>query len=194
MAVAAILAGGLQVAQGLYGGITGYRAGKKRKEAYQSLAQQAKEVGRLNVAEIERTGVEEQKSMADQMARRMARIQSMYSKSGLLLTGTPATAQQAQKRMDQYALNEHNQQVAFRAKIEKLMNASQVAQYQGQAKAAGMEAATALIGGLFGATQGGVQFGVGMNNWLQDLKKKQIPYAAQSAFNPKTNYASGWQA
>lgn len=169
-----VISGALGVAQGLYSGISGYKSGKKQEKAYKEMARRAKEIGKLNADEINRVGTEEQKSMLDLNARRMARIESMYSKSGLLLTGTPATAIQSQKRMDQYALNEHNQQVQFRAKMEKLMAANQAAQYMGQAKAAGMNATTALIGGLFGAAQGGIQMGQGIAGMLQQSRMQTI--------------------
>jgi hypothetical protein len=87
------------------------------------------------------------------------------------MSGTPAVAQQEQKRMDQYALNEYNQQVAFRAKMEKLQSESMVQQYLGQAKAAGMQGTNALLGGLFGAAAGAVQFGAGLQDWLGSLKQ-----------------------
>jgi hypothetical protein len=177
-----MIAGGLSIASGLVSGLSGRSAAKKQKKAYKAMARKAREIGKLNVAEIERTGVEGQKSMLDQQARRAARIESMYAKSGNIMSGTPAVAQQEQKRMDQYALNEYNQQVAFRAKLQ---SESMVQQYLGQAKAAGMQGTNALIGGLFGAAAGAVQFGTGAQDWLGSLKQSNAlsPITQQNGMN-----------
>lgn len=201
-----MIAGGFGVAQGFYSGITGYRSGKSQQKAYKRMAEIARKTGEMNAAEIERTGTEGQKSMADAQARRLSRIEGMYAKSGLLLTGTPATAITAQKRMDQYAMNEYNEQVAFRAKIERMMASNQAAQYMGQAKAAGISATTSLIGGLFGAGAGAVQFGAEAQDWLSSLKQQNAmsPISQSNGMNysygmlmnnqfDPTSPLAGWQ-
>lgn len=160
-----MIAGVLGVASGLMSGISGYRAGKKA-------AKKAKEVGKLRAGEYLRQAgnemeynTDQQKAIAEAQARRMATIGTMYSKSGLMLTGTPKLAMEAQKEADAYTIEQ-----ASKAGSEQVRALNTAAKMERKvagsaARALETEGRTALVGGLFSA-------GDALAGWMGQPKKQ----------------------
>jgi hypothetical protein len=98
----AVILGGAMIAKGLYGGIAGLSAGKKAaREAKRVAEARAKELGNQATYEGE-LAIEQENAQRDAYAHRLSTIEGMYSKSGLLLTGTPAQAMDKQRETDRH--------------------------------------------------------------------------------------------
>jgi hypothetical protein len=186
-----MILGGVKVASSLIGGALGSRASKKA-------AERAKEIGRLNYQELMRRaeveqdlGTQEILGLLDSQARQRGTVEGMYSKSGLLLTGTPAAAMQEMEEdmafnveQAEESVSERVQRLRFQARMSKLGAEAQVDTYKEQARGD-------IIGSVFGAVEGGLDmfsaWGGGQNN---------PPATPQpERFDPTKNYLlTGWQS
>ena len=162
-------AAALQIGSSLYSGFSGYKAKKKQEK-------KLKKIGKMRAAEYERQadltleqGIEQEKQVSDQLARRRSLIEGMYSKSGLLLTGTPATAMSEQRTADIENIENLRKDVSERAK--SLRKAAQIERLQTGygASALDKQATTSLIQGGIGAFSGVVD----LYKWFSGRNPKQ---------------------
>ena len=135
-------------------------------------AEQAKKIGELQSAELlrradeeQRLGIEQQKSMLDQQARRAELIKSMYSKSGLLLTGTPGMALSEQGEVDAYNLNETR--LASESRVKSMRKGAELATLGASnlVTAYDQQGNNAMLSGVFGAIGGATQMYGSLSNW-----------------------------
>ena len=159
--------GAAQIASSLFSGFSGSKSAKKA-------AAQAKRIAKAQGAEYERQigeeevfRAEQRKSELDTSIRRLSTAKGIYAKSGLLLTGSPAQALEEQERIDQYNIGQMDKQ--SQSRIEALRAQARIAMLGGQQTASALrtQGQTAMISGLFGAAQGGINIYEG----LSELKK-----------------------
>ena len=178
---------GASIAGSLFSGFSGFGAGKKA-------AKKAKEIGRLNKAEFERQAVlesdlrtKQKSSELDANARRMGQIEGMYSKSGLMLTGTPAQAIQEQGGIGLYNMGELDEASAERVRSLRMQARLETIQAGAAASAYKAQGQTDLISGFFSAAKSGVQMYSGMENWMGGKKTPGIQ--APKPFDANFNYS-----
>ena len=147
---AAILAGA-KIASSLYGGFSGLSSGKKAaKEAKRAAEARAKELGIQADYEGE-LAIEQKTAQLDANTRRLSEVEGLYSKSGLLLTGTPAHAMDKQKETDEYNIEQSTKAADERVRRLRVQAQMEIESGEAQADAYKTQGKTDLYSGLFGA-------------------------------------------
>ena len=174
---------GLSIGSSIFSGISGYNSAKKA-------AAQRKKIAEMRAGEFERQadltqeqGVEMQQQAMDQLARRRSMIEGMYSKSGLMMTGTPAVAMQEQKQADIENLQNLEKQTA--ENVRALKKSAELERLGGQYDADAMKTKgkTSLIQGGLGAFSGAVD----LFSWMGALN---TPKQSTGLGSSKVDY--GW--
>lgn len=194
MPAPALILGGAQVVSSLYGGIKGRSSAKKAAKA-------TKRIGRMRAAELTRQAeeedkfrIEEKQAELDAYKHRMEQVSGMYSKSGVLMTGTPAMAMEKQREADIYALEQGDEAAQERAR--RLREAAKIELEEAAAAASGYQSrGTAdLISGVVGAVQGGAQMWGPIKNWMGSQNDPLAGVKPPQQFDPRQNYLlEGWQ-
>lgn len=169
MPAPALILGGAQIASSLIGGLAGRKAAKKSAKQIKALgAARAEELTRQAEQEDE-LRVEQKKAEFDANKRRMEQISGMYSKSGLLLTGTPAVAMQQQKETDIYNIQQGDEAAQERAR--RLREAAKIEIQSAELSAKGYETQgkTDLYSGILGAGMGAAQLAGPLKNWFGEI-------------------------
>jgi len=191
MANPSLILAGAQTAGSIISGLTGSSASRKA-------AKKLKEIGKLNYAELMRQaeveqdlGTQEIMNLLDVQAHQRGVVEGMYSKSGVLMTGTPA---QAMREMEEdFGFTVEQAEESIDERVRRIRFQARMALEGAELRAEGYEeqAKGDILGAVFGGAKGALSmfsaWGGGMNQPPQTLEPDR--------FDPSKNYLlTGFQA
>ena len=186
MPAPALVLGAVSIASSLAKGALGFGANKKD-------AERLREIGKKNYAELMRqaelegdVGSQQVVNLLEQQARQKALVGSMYSKSGLSMTGTPARSMA--EMQEDFDYNVDQAQESVQERVARIQHQAEMALMSAESQAAGADQAgrNALIGAGFGAAKGFLQAYGGLGDKVPGSTPE--PMALDyGLFNPQMN-------